>query len=333
MPEVEEVFRMATQKVRPDPGAIERQNRAQRRRNNRRKAAVYLLVACLTIAGVLIAVDALQHEQNGAANQPTEVPAAPLLFTLDLRSGKTTPFALPGPDAQGFDLSRDGRKIAYAAHDTEGAFQIFVMDADGSHRTQLTHNGTGAEGPTWSPDGTRIAYMGSTPDLSSEIFVVDVATGRSTRLTTTSVGRPASNPAWDPTGAVIAYMDGTNTTSSSVHTVNVRTRATTTILNDAGLPAWSPDGQRIVFNRWSVAHVTLANIDGSGVRDITHSDSCCAEWSPDGSQIAYNEPYDGDGGVYVYGVAAGHTRRAVAAGFIESWLDENTLLIATTPDY
>ena len=54
MPEVEEVFRMATQKVRPDPGAIERQNRAQRRRNNRRKAGVYVLVACLTLAVVVI---------------------------------------------------------------------------------------------------------------------------------------------------------------------------------------------------------------------------------------------------------------------------------------
>ena len=271
MPEVQEVFRMATQKVRPDPGALERQNRAQRRRNNRRKAGVYVLVACLTVAAVLIAVDALRNEENGVANQPTEPPPAPTLLTVDLRSGKTTPFTLPGPDAQGFDVSRDGRKIAYAAQDAEGAFQIFVMDADGSHRTQLTHNRTRAEEPAWSPDGTRIAYTGSTPDLSSEIFVVDVAAGRSTRLTTTSEGRPASSPAWDPSGSKIAFGNGTNNSPSSVFTVDVATHAMTPILNDAGLPAWSPDGHRIVFNRWSVAYVTLANIDGSGARDITHS--------------------------------------------------------------
>jgi Tol biopolymer transport system component len=333
MPEVEEVFRMATQKVRPDPGALERQNRTQRRRNNRRKAGVYVLVACLTLAVVLIAVEALRHDRNGVANQPTVVPATPRLFTLDLRSGKTTTFALPGPDAQGFDVSRNGRKIAYAAHDAEGAFQIFEMDADGSHRTQLTHNRTRAEEPAWSPDGTRIAYMGFTPDLSSEIFVIDVATGRSTRLTTTSDGRPAGSPAWDPSGTKIAFGNGTNNSSSSVFTVDVATHAVTPLLNDAGLPAWSPDGHRIVFNRWSVAHVTLANIDGSGVRDITHSDSCCADWSPDGSQIAYNEPYGGTGGVYIYDVATGGKRLAAPAGFIESWLDGHTLLIAKYSDY
>ena len=41
MPEVQEVFRMATQKVGPDPGAMERQHREQRRRTTRRKAGVY----------------------------------------------------------------------------------------------------------------------------------------------------------------------------------------------------------------------------------------------------------------------------------------------------
>ena len=71
MPEVEEVFRMATQKVRPDPGALERQNRGQRRRSNRRKAGVYVLVAFLTLAVVLIAVDAREtRTADGTAGPP-----------------------------------------------------------------------------------------------------------------------------------------------------------------------------------------------------------------------------------------------------------------------
>jgi hypothetical protein len=37
MPDVREVFEMATQKVRPDPGAMERQQRNQRRSAIRRK--------------------------------------------------------------------------------------------------------------------------------------------------------------------------------------------------------------------------------------------------------------------------------------------------------
>jgi Tol biopolymer transport system component len=324
MPEVEEVFRMATQKVRPDPGALERQNRGQRRRNNRRKAGVYVLVACLTLAVVLIAVGALRNEQHGIENGTSVHPVAPLLFTVDLRSGATTPFTSPGPDAQGFDVSADGRKIAYAAHDAAGNFQIFVMDADGSHRTQLTHDRSRAVEPTWSPGGKQIAYTGTAPDLSSEIFVVSIATGRSIQLTQTPTWRPASTPAWDPTGKLIAFTAESG--SSSIYTVDVATHATNAILDDAGFPAWSPDGHRIAFNTWSVAHVTLANADGSARRDISHMDSEGADWSPNGSRIAYSQ--HGVGPVYVYDVATGKTRRAGAAGLIESWLDDHTLLIA-----
>jgi len=51
MPEIQEVFRMATQKVRPDPEALDRQHRGQRRRVAQKRAAVYALVALLLVAG------------------------------------------------------------------------------------------------------------------------------------------------------------------------------------------------------------------------------------------------------------------------------------------
>ena len=58
MPDVQEVFRMATQKVRPDPGALERQQGQQRRRTTRRKAGAYALAAALTAAIAVVAVRA-----------------------------------------------------------------------------------------------------------------------------------------------------------------------------------------------------------------------------------------------------------------------------------
>ena len=60
MPEVQEVFRMATQKVRPDPGALERQHRNQRWQVTKRKGGVYALVAALVIAGTVIGVGVLR---------------------------------------------------------------------------------------------------------------------------------------------------------------------------------------------------------------------------------------------------------------------------------
>ena len=52
MPEVQEVFRMATQEVRPDDGFVERQQAQQRRRARNQKLGALALVAALGIGAV-----------------------------------------------------------------------------------------------------------------------------------------------------------------------------------------------------------------------------------------------------------------------------------------
>ena len=56
MPDLQEVFRMATQKVGPDPGALERQLRFQRRTTTRRKLAAFAVAAAIGVAGVVLAL-------------------------------------------------------------------------------------------------------------------------------------------------------------------------------------------------------------------------------------------------------------------------------------
>lgn len=60
MPDMQEVFRMATQKVGPDPGALERQNRSQRRRVWKQRAGGYALLAVVVIAGLVIGISTLR---------------------------------------------------------------------------------------------------------------------------------------------------------------------------------------------------------------------------------------------------------------------------------
>ena len=80
MPEVREVFRMATQKVKPDPGAMERQFRGQRRRTTRRKAGVYGLVAALAIGAAIVAANFIPADTSrvprGQPSGSTTVPGA-----------------------------------------------------------------------------------------------------------------------------------------------------------------------------------------------------------------------------------------------------------------
>lgn len=72
MPDVQEVFRMATQKVRPDPGAMERQSQTQRRQVVRQRAGGYALLAVLVVAGLAIGITALRPDEQRPASQPGE---------------------------------------------------------------------------------------------------------------------------------------------------------------------------------------------------------------------------------------------------------------------
>jgi len=58
---------MATQKVRPDPGALQRQHRDQRRQVTKRKAGVYALVAGLVLAGLIVGGSALRQGSDPAS--------------------------------------------------------------------------------------------------------------------------------------------------------------------------------------------------------------------------------------------------------------------------
>jgi hypothetical protein len=82
MPEVQEVFRMATQKVRPDPNALERQHRSQQRHVARQKAAVFVLVGALLIGGAVFGITTLQDDPGdtgtpGAGGATSTIPPLP----------------------------------------------------------------------------------------------------------------------------------------------------------------------------------------------------------------------------------------------------------------
>jgi Tol biopolymer transport system component len=300
MPDVQEVFRMATQKVRPDPGALERQFRDQRRRTIRRKAGGYALAAAVVIAGIVLAITTLSKHggKTPAHHQTTPTPAptnkGAVIIDLNGKVQATVP-GLP-VDAGSFGLSPDGKTIAFVQ--SSGRLGTIGIDGRG---LQLFDLPGGTDRPVWSPDGTRIAFAMTVLDhgaYNSDIYVIN-ADGSSLRRLTTS---PAGDqwPSWSPDGSRIAYVssgaqpfDSSNRSETSrLWTVSADGGTPTLLSRVKGYsdPVYSPDGAQIAFTD----HGTLMVMNANGTNPHLLVDQQAiygVKWSPDGTKIAFMQ-YD-----------------------------------------
>jgi Tol biopolymer transport system component len=113
------------------------------------------------------------------------------------------------------------------------------------------------------------------------------------------------DPAFSADGRLLAYAEGLDIYVRNLTTGAVR-QVTRADANDQ-MPAFSPDGRRIVFLRASVEDLFVVNIDGTGLQNLTN-DSTAIEtdpsWSPNGSRISYTRsgcaPGSNEGGVCVW---------------------------------
>ena len=343
MSELREVFEMVTKQTEPDVDAWKDQERRQRKANRNKKIGAIVVAAALVIALVAIGISTQGSDDVQPANSgsnPTVAPgeAEQELSIVDVGTGTATAFTAP-PGASDFDFTLDGSMVAYADVDANGNDQVFIMDADGSNARQLTHGEGGlgyndANDPAdfdWSADGSMIAYQRGTAD-GPQIFTVRVSDGVSTRVTNAPHG--AVDPGgWAPDGGSIIFATVNDAYSHyTAQSLDLTTGQTRLIVPDGSTPRLSPDGAWIAFNSWLKPHIRLilANSDGSGRHVIARfdGDDGLEQWSPDSTQIAFVADIDENGfGTHVYDLATGETR-FVTDGTIESWVDNDHILVS-----
>ncbi len=217
MPDVQEVFRMATQKVRQDPGAQDRQIRRRRRAaRNRRFAAVAVVIVLIGGAAAAFAL-----ARNGTDVTPASFPSTSLGppvpgesgTMVDLVTQRVTPLpaSISSMAAAYYAWSPDYTKIAFSSCCTADD-PLYVANVDGTGIRSLTPTGQSAYGAQWSPDGSELLYQRRNGDSLSlgGLFIVDVATGQQARLTNFDQSKEwdwwFTFPSFRPDGRSILYQ-------------------------------------------------------------------------------------------------------------------------------
>ena len=336
MAELKEVFEMVTKQTEPDLDSWKEQEDRQRRSSRNRRMGGFAVAAAIVAIAVVAALVARDHDGEGAplVDQPDE--ASQTLSIVDVGSGTEAELKVPR-SASWFDVTLDGSMIAYTDLDQNEDLQVFVMDADGSNPRQLTHGTPGVEPmgspPQWSPDGSTIAYWMSLPEEGVEVFTVRLSDSVATRLTHEPKDVYEGGWATDR-----SFVFSTSNPSSAyplvARSIDRVTGETVTIARDVSTPEPSPDGTYVAFDSFfrpeGEAWLSLMNIDGTGRRKLLQAEYAGSypRWSPDSTQIAFRWSTDEDGsGTYVYDLATGETR-FVTDGRVESWIDDQTILVS-----
>ena len=164
--------------------------------------------------------------------------------------------------------------------------------------------------PAISPDGTLVAYSSNAAG-NADIWVVDPEGGEPLRLT----DEPAENrrPTWFPDGRALAFVS-TRSGQVSVWRMSRLGGSASLLVENADMPAISPDGTRIAFSRPNASgdlRIWVAPLaDPSRALRLTGDEDglwthLSPAWSPDGTTLCYSGHRD----LWLVPAAGGKARR------------------------
>jgi len=340
MPDVQEVFRMATEKVRQDPGALDRQVTKQHKvqRNRRIGAFATVLVLIAVVAGIYALSHSGTREVPAHPSSPVQIaPGATSGTMVDLSTGSVTalPAKLASVAATYYAMSPDQGRIAYSVCCNKPS-PLYVSNADGTHVHVVSRPGWDAFGAQWSPDGSMLVYQQRHQEslhLGDLIIVVPGRPNERTQIThldrSPRWGWWFMFPSFSADGrSVLFQMPRGDGNEWDLWSVPVTGGQPTIVRRDVGWGAYSPDGMSLAYiapmdQSFSGEKLWIAPLSGGSPVAVATGHLSWARWSPDGTKISYS---GGDGYVHVFDLASGKNTR-IALGQNAEWADDHTLIV------
>jgi Tol biopolymer transport system component len=208
-------------------------------------------------------------EPDWAPDENKIIFAGEKINIIDIATGEITMLTEGGSP----DWSSDGSKILFVRGYGVDTSSIFMMDTSGSNIKMLFNS---AWEPDWHPSGDRLIFSGRMDEWGIYMGDTNGNVIRPIRLSSDSL-IPAFAK-FSPDGAWIVYADIFHSEKGKNCFVHIMDSLgdNDIKLTDGVYPAWSPDGKKIVFARYSdeeeATALWIMNSDGSAQVRITDSE-------------------------------------------------------------
>ncbi|MGD2027129.1 MAG: protein kinase [Anaerolineales bacterium] len=237
------------------------------------------------------------------------------IFLMDPDGSNVTQLTFDEVNKETPMWSPDGSKIVYVADGGPNQFgndfdlDIWTMDADGQNQTNITLYPGNDYDPIWTPDGEKIVFVTTRYGGVRLLAMVNPDGSSIQRL---SLEFEEYNPTFSPDGETL-MVTGTFFYTLSIRPngglddpqlYDVRWSEGDRVGRDAIEPAWSPDGEWIVYIRNQdgnrLIYILEAESRGATLRRLDVPGlSYDPGWSPDSNWIVFTNSQDGNREIYI----------------------------------